>query len=93
MGQISKFNSIPNFPLPDNGMIVAPFGADIDTTITGSVLCTSQFRILDSYNIMWDVEHFIRANTLDDYFFATNMIVAQWDYVAPKGGSPVSIHN
>ena len=48
MGEFPKFNDVPNFPLPDNGMIVAPFGADIDTTITGSVLYTSNLGILDS---------------------------------------------
>ena len=85
------FNDVPNFPLQDNGMIVAPFGADIDTYITGSVRYTSSFGILESYSIKRDVSNFIRANTLDDFFLAENMIVAEWDYVAPKGGSRVSI--
>ena len=64
MGEFPKFNDVPNFSLPDNGMIVAPFGADIDTTITGSVLYTSNLGILDSYSIKQDVSDFIRANTL-----------------------------
>ena len=68
MGEFPMFNDVPNFPLPDNGMIVAPFGADIDTSITGSVRYNSKFGILDSYSKMRDVSDFIRANTLDDFF-------------------------
>ena len=30
---------------------------------------------------------------IDDFFLAKNIIVAEWDYVAPKGGSRVSINN
>ena len=45
------------------------------------------------YSIKQDVSDFIRANTLDDFFLAKNMIVAEWDYVAPKGGSRGSINN
>ena len=89
MGQIPKFNSVPNFPLPDNGMIVAPFGADIDTSITGSVRYTSYFGIFESMRYVSD---FIRANTLHNFFLAKNMIAAEWDYVATKGGSRVSLN-
>ena len=89
MGGSPQFTALPNFPISNNAMIVAPFGADIDT---GEVRYAdiSQFGVLNNYDVMRDVSDFIRANTLDDFFRGKDMMVAEWDFVVPLGGPRVS---
>ena len=74
-------------------MIVAPYGADIDTTISGTVRYAdfSQFTWPNTHTT--EVTNFIRANTLDDYFLAHSMMVAEWDIVSRRNGNHVSLRN
>ena len=92
MGGTPQFTALPNFPISNNAMIVAPFGADIDTSVTGEVRYAdiSQFGVLNSYDVMRDMSDFIIANTLDDFFRGKDMMVAEWDFVVPLGGPRVS---
>lgn len=84
-----KYETLPNFPLPDSDMmIVAPFAAHIDTT-RGRVSCTS---FLESYRYdsqLDDVSDFIESN-YDDSFTGGRMMVAEWYNVPKYGGSTVS---
>ena len=92
MGERPQYNSVPNFPVPNDGNIVAPYGADIDTSTTGSVRYAdfSQFSILDSRTT--DITNFIRTNTLDDFFRVDSMVVAEWNLVHHSNGQYVSFY-
>ena len=82
------FNSLPNFPIPNNKMIVAPFGADIDTSTTGRVRYADLTEFGSYHRLTTDVVSFIRSTTLDDYFTSQIMVVAEWDFV-PHRNNPV----
>ena len=86
MGETPQYSSLDNFPGPSSYSVVAPFGADIDTTSRGSVKYT-QFTTSDSQ--MSRVSSFIRSQT-GDSFYGTRMMVAEWNGVPKYDGSIVS---
>ena len=90
MGERPQYNSVLNFPVPNDTMIVAPYGADIDTSILLYYWKSSLCRLLlDS--CMTDITNFIRTNTLDDFFCAKSMVVAEWDLVHRSDGQYVTL--
>ena len=66
--------------------IVAPYGADIDTSIRGTVAYT-KFR--SPVTELGTVSEFIETQ-LGVEFRGTTMMVVKWDDVAQYGGSEVS---
>ncbi|CAI8021019.1 Low-density lipoprotein receptor-related protein 4 [Geodia barretti] len=75
MGTLSIVIS-PNIPGTSN--IVSPYGGDIDTRTTGSVLYT-QITTTDSQ--ISSVSSFIRSQTSAGSFFGARMMVAEWNSV------------
>ena len=73
--------------IPGTSSIVAPYAADINPNIAGTVQHT-QFTSTD-YTQMSRVSSFIRDQT-DNSFYGTTMMVAEWEGVAKYSGSPVS---
>ena len=73
--------------IPGTRPIVAPYAADIDPRIAGTVRYT-QFTTTD-YSQMSRVSSFIRDQTYNS-FYGTRMMVAEWDGVAEYSGSYVS---
>ena len=80
-------STVTNFPIFNNNMIVAPYGANIDISQQGSV----RYAYIDDYTYTRDISTFIRVSTIDDYFLADSMIVAEWDHVSRYGDREVSI--
>ena len=74
--------------IPGSLKIVSPYGANIDTRISGSVRYTDGF--INHHSQMGTVSSFIRSWT-NDSFHATRMMVAEWDGVAQQQGSSVSL--
>ena len=87
MGGTPRYSSLDNFPGSSLYSVVAPFGADIDTTSTGSVKYT-QFTTSDSFQ-MSRVSSFIRSQT-GHSFYGTRMMVAEWNGVPKYHRSIVS---
>ena len=75
--------------IPGTNRTVSPYGADINTSIAGTVRYTG----FNSYHTtqMSSVSRFIRTTT-GDYFYGTRMMVAEWDGVAKHLGSSVSLN-
>ena len=72
--------------IPGNINILAPYAADIDTSLGGNVNFTdfiSSDAEIDAVNI------FIRAQTRNT-FSGKRILVTQWDHVPQHGGDPVS---
>lgn len=80
-------STVTDFPIFNNDMIVAPYGANIDISQQGMV----RYAYIDDYTYTRDISTFIRVSTIDDYFFADSMIVAEWDHVPRYGDREVSI--
>ena len=66
--------------------IIAPYGADIDTQVAGSVKYT---RFYSDYSDLDDVSDFIEDEMNVD-FNGEKMMVAEWNNVAEYNGDPVS---
>ena len=73
--------------LQEMSHVVAPYDADIDPEIAGTVRYT-QFTTND-YTQMSRVSSFIRDQT-NNSFYGTRMMVAEWDGVAEYRGFSVS---
>ena len=73
--------------IPGTRPIVAPYAANIDPSLAGTVQYT-QFTSTD-YIQMSRVSSFIRNQT-DNSFYGTRMMVAEWDGVAKYSGFSVS---
>ena len=73
--------------IPGTSPIVAPYAANINPEIAGTVRYT-QFSTTD-YTQMSRVSNFIQDQT-DNSFYGTRMMVTEWDRVAKFGGSSVS---
>ena len=71
----------------ETSSVVAPYAADIDPTVAGTVRYT-QFTT-DDYSQMSTVSSFIRAQTGEN-FYGTTMMVAEWNGVAEYNGFFVS---
>ena len=69
--------------------VVAPYAADINTQIAGSVQYTDFYIYSSSDSSMTTVSSFIRDETGDN-FYGSRMMVAEWNGVAEYGGSSVS---
>ena len=82
MGSIPSSSS-PSIPQTSN--IVSPYGADIDTTVAGTVYYTTS----STSSQISTVSSFIRGTT-GNYFYGTRMVVAHWYNVAKIYGSSVS---
>ena len=83
-----------SYPLsfPSSCSIVAPYGADINTEIAGSVRYTDFYTYSSTDSAMTTVSSFIRDETRDS-FYGIRMMVAEWNGVAEYngfGGSSVS---
>ena len=87
MGLTPQYTSLGNFPGSSLYSVVAPFGADIDTTSRGSVKYT-EFTTSDSFQ-MNTVSSFIQSET-GHSFYGTRMMVAEWNGVPEYQGSVVS---
>ena len=74
---------------PSSCSVVAPYGADINTQIAGSVQYTDFYTYSSSGSAMSTVSSFIRDET-GDYFYGNRMMVAEWNGVAEYDGSSVS---
>ena len=76
--------------------VVAPYGANSNTEIAGSVRYTDfdTYTYFDTYSSsdssMTTVSRFIRDETGDN-FYGSRMMVAEWNGVAEYGGSSVSL--
>jgi hypothetical protein len=70
--------------------VVAPYGADSNTEIAGTVQYTDFYTYTSTGHSMTTVSRFIRDET-GDYFYGNRMMVAEWNGVAEYGGSYVSL--
>ena len=74
---------------PSSCSVVAPYAADVNTEIAGTV----QYTDFDTYSStdpsMTNVSSFIRDETGDN-FYGTKMMVAEWNGVSKYNGSSVS---
>ena len=75
--------------IPGTNFVVVPYGADMDTTIAGTVKYT-EFTSTD-YTQINTVNSFIQTKT-NPSFFGNRMMIAEWDGVAQFSGSPVSLY-
>ena len=78
--------TIPNFPFPNDQMIVAPFAANVNPNAIGVV----RYAYIDDYSSTRDISTFIRSNTVDDYYSGGSMLVVEWAFVPREGASMVS---
>ena len=83
MGETPCVNSLS---FPNSCSVVAPYGADINTDIAGTVSITD----FDFHNSITSVNGFIRNET-GDIFFGTQMMVAEWSSVSKYNGYSVSL--
>ena len=88
MGGNLPYDTLPNFPLPNSDSIVAPFGADSDTTQTGSVRYTHLTS--GSYSDLEAVTSFINSQINSFYFSGSDMMIVEWDAVPQYSESSVS---
>ena len=70
--------------------VVAPYGADINTQIAGSVRYTTFDTYSSGDSSITGVSSFIRDETGDD-FYGTRMMVAEWNGVSRFNGVSVSL--
>ena len=75
--------------IPGTSYAVIPYGADIDTTIAGTVKYT-EFTSTD-YTQMNSISSFIQSQT-NQSFLGIIMMIAEWNGVAQYSGTPVSIY-
>ena len=75
---------------PSSCLVVAPYGADINTDLAGTVRYTDFDTYSSSGSSMTSVSRFIRDET-GDSFYGTKMMVAEWNGVAEYGGYFVSV--
>ena len=75
--------------IPGTSYVVVPYGADIDTTIAGTVKYT-EFTSTD-YTQMNSISSFIQSQTSQS-FLGIRMMIAEWNGVAQYSGTPVSIY-
>ena len=87
MGIAPQYSTPGDIPGSSSYSVVAPFGADIDTSSRGSVKYT-QFTTSD-YTQMNTVSTFIQSQT-GNSFYGTRMMVAEWNGVPKYLGSTVS---
>ena len=85
MGERVSTNYLPE--IPGTRPIVAPYAADIDPSLAGTVQYT-QFTSTN-YTQMSRVSSFIQNQT-DNSFYGTRMMVVEWDGVAKYHGFSVS---
>ena len=72
------------FPLGDNGRLVAPFWADVDTEIGGNV----SYRETTDPNLLQQATNDVTATFVDQRKFkATWLLIATWYKVAFYGAS------
>ena len=69
--------------IPGTNSIVSPYGADIDTSVTGTVRYT-EFIPYDSQEMI-SVSLFIYYMVQDFYFNRARMMVIEWDRVPLRG--------
>ena len=69
---------------------VAPYGADSNTEIAGTVRYTDFDTYSSSGTSMTTVSAFIRSETGDN-FYGTRMMVAEWNGVSQYNGISVSL--
>ena len=69
---------------------VAPYGANSNTGIAGTVRYTDFEAYSSSGSSMITISNFIRDETGDN-FYGTKMMVAEWNGVAEYGGNSVSL--
>ena len=74
--------------IPETDSIVAPYGADINPNVAGTVRYTG---FITDYSQINTVSSFIRSQTTHD-FYGTRMMIAEWNSVAEYSGSTVSIY-
>ena len=74
---------------PSSCSAVAPYAADINTRIAGSVQYADFYTYSSTDSAMTTVSSFIRNET-GDSFYGSRMMVAEWNGVAEYGGSSVS---
>ena len=86
MGQIP----CTNLENVDSCSLVAPYLADIDIGIAGTVRYTDFDTYSSSGSSMTTVSRFIRDET-GDIFYGTKMMVAEWNGVPEAGRSSVSV--
>ena len=84
---IPQLITVPNFPIPNDQMIVAPFAADIDTSGIGRV----RYAYIDDFFSVLDISTFVRSNTFDDFYSGDSMLVVEWENVTRDGASTVSL--
>ena len=90
MDEPPPYETLPNFPLPNSSSIVAPFAADIDTTLAGSVRYTDFSSAYNSHIIA--VTSFVNAEIDNEYVFsAASMMVVEWNTVPKDSQSTVSV--
>ena len=70
--------------------VVAPYGANINTEIAGTVQYTDFDTYLSSGSSMTTVSSFIRDQTMEN-FYGTRMMVAEWNGVSQHNGISVSL--
>ena len=69
--------------IPGTNSIVSPYGADIDTSVTGTVRYTTEF--ITYYPYISSISYLIYTITGDYYFYGTRMMVVEWDRVPLRG--------
>ena len=90
MDDTPQYGTLPDFPVADTDVIVAPFADHINTARTGSVLYTDFLQSYNYYSQFNDIKNFIRSHTGDDFFYGDRMMVAEWKNVPLYGASAVS---
>ena len=75
---------------PTHCSVVAPYAADINTEIAGTVQYTDFYTYSSTSSAMSTVSRFIRDET-GDKFYGSRMMVAEWDGVAEYNGFSVSV--
>ena len=88
MGE-TPFCSSYTLSLTSSCSVVAPYGADINTQIAGSVQYTDFYTYSSYGSSMTTVSRFVRDQTGDN-FYGRRMMVAEWNGVAEFGGFSVS---
>ena len=86
MGQTPEVYSLENIPGPSGYSVVAPFAADIDTSITGSVRYSESFTSTEIDQVSAHISFQIGVS-----FYGTWMMVVEWYYVPLLHGSQVSL--
>ena len=87
MGERPRFNSANSLNLPGSDNVVAPFGADTNTVISGTVQYTS-FARYPRGEVLRDVSAFIASET-GESFEGKKMMLASWRKVSEHEGDSV----